>query len=85
MCAVSNMAVFCSSLISCFNCMLLRYCLSDLEMVPVAPVITGITVFYIQNEFCFYCKVFMFTIFSASLLIKVLSSETSLFIGNYHY
>ena len=37
------MALFCSSLISCFPCMLLRYCLSDFEMVPVAPVITGIT------------------------------------------
>ena len=35
--------LFCSSLISCFLGMLLRYCLSDLEMVPVAPIITGIT------------------------------------------
>ena len=35
---------FCSSLISCFPGMLLRYSLSDFEMVPVAPIITGITV-----------------------------------------
>jgi hypothetical protein len=42
-CAVPNTAVFCSSLISCFPIMLLRYCLSDSEVVPVAPVITGIT------------------------------------------
>jgi len=42
-CAVPNMAVFCSSLISCHPDMLLRYCLSDFEMVPFAPVITGIT------------------------------------------
>jgi len=42
MCAVADMAVFCSSLISCFLVMLLRYCLSDFEMVPVAPIITGI-------------------------------------------
>ena len=41
--AVPNRAVFCSSLISCFPLMLLRYCLSDFEMVPVAPIITGIT------------------------------------------
>ena len=44
MCAVSNMAAcFFSSLISCFRDMLLRYCLGDFEMVPVTPVITGIT------------------------------------------
>jgi len=43
MCAVPNMAVFCSSLITCFPGMLLRYCLSDFEMVPVAHIVTGIT------------------------------------------
>jgi len=45
MCAVPSrhMVVFCSSLISCSPSMLLRYCLSDLEMVLVAPVITGVT------------------------------------------
>ena len=32
-----------SSLISCFPGMLLRYCLSDLEMVPFAYIISGIT------------------------------------------
>jgi len=42
MCAVSNMAVFYSSLISYFPGMLLRYCLSDFEVVPVAHIITGI-------------------------------------------
>ena len=41
MCAVPNMALVCSSLISC--CVLLRYCLNDFEMVSIAPVITGIT------------------------------------------
>jgi len=34
---------FSSSLISCCPGMLLRYCRSDFEMVPVAPIITGIT------------------------------------------
>jgi len=43
MCAVHSMAVFCSSLIQCFPGMVLRYCLNDSEMVPVTPVITGIT------------------------------------------
>ena len=33
----------CSSLISHFPGMLLGYCVSESEMVPVAPVITGIT------------------------------------------
>jgi len=43
MCAVPNMAVFCSSLTSWFPGMLLTYFLDDLEIVPVAPIITGIT------------------------------------------
>jgi hypothetical protein len=43
MCAVTNMAVFCSSLTSWFPGMSLTYFLNDLEMVPVAPIITGIT------------------------------------------
>jgi hypothetical protein len=51
MCAVPNMAVFCSSLISCFPGMLLRYCLSDFEMVLVAPIITGI---YIGIYYYYY-------------------------------
>ena len=37
MCAVPNMAVFCSSLTSWFPGMSLTYFLNDLEMVPVAP------------------------------------------------
>ena len=43
MCAVPNMVAFCSALISFFPSMLLRYCLSEFEMVPVAPIITSIT------------------------------------------
>jgi len=42
-CAVPNMAVVGSSLISWFPGMWLRYCLSDFEIVPFAPIITGIT------------------------------------------
>ena len=43
MCAVPNMAVFCISLITWSPSMLLGYYLSDFEMVPVAPIIAGIT------------------------------------------
>jgi hypothetical protein len=38
LCAVPNMAVFCSSLTSRFPGMSLTYFLNDLEMVPVAPI-----------------------------------------------
>jgi len=41
MCAVPNMTVVCSSLISSFPGMLLRYGRSDIEMVPVVPIITS--------------------------------------------
>jgi len=47
MCAVSNMAVFCSSLTSCFPGMLLTYFLNDFEIVPVAP-------YYCWYHLCFY-------------------------------
>ena len=43
MCAVPNMAVFCISLTSWFPGMLLTYFLNVFEIVPVAPIITGIT------------------------------------------
>ena len=38
-----NVTVFSISLMSCFPGMLLRYFLNDSEMVPFAPVTTGIT------------------------------------------
>jgi len=41
--AVPNMAVFWSSLTSCFPGMLFTYFLNDFKIVPVAPIITGIT------------------------------------------
>ena len=43
MCAVPNVAVFCSSLTSWFPGMLLKYFLNDFEIIPVAPIVTGIT------------------------------------------
>jgi len=55
MCAVPNMAVFCSSLTSCFPGMLLTFFLNDFEIVPVAPIITGITFFFLHST----CAVFL--------------------------
>jgi hypothetical protein len=51
MCAVPHMAVFCSSLTSWFPGMVLTYFLNDFEIVPVASIITSITLlftFYIR-------------------------------------
>jgi hypothetical protein len=39
MCAVPNMAVFCSSLALWFPGVEITYFLNDFEMVPVAPII----------------------------------------------
>jgi len=52
MCAVPNMAVFCSSLTPWFPGMSLPYFLNDLEMVPVAPIITGITLVFTFHMRC---------------------------------
>ena len=46
-CAVPIVAVFCSSVVLYFLGMLLRYFLNDFELVPFAPVITGITFLHI--------------------------------------
>ena len=52
MCAVPNMAVFCSSLTSWFPGMSLTYFLNYLEMAPVAPIITGITLVFTFHMRC---------------------------------
>ena len=60
MCPVPNMAVFWSSLTSCFPGMLFTYLLKDFEIVPVASIITGYHLcFYIPNALYLYCKVFI--------------------------
>ena len=51
-CAVPNMAVFCSSLTSWFPGMLLTYFLNIFEIVPVAPIITGITFVFTFHMRC---------------------------------
>ena len=52
MCEVPNMTVFCSSLTSCFPSMLLTYFLNDVEIVPVAPIVTGKTFVFIFHMRC---------------------------------
>ena len=52
MCAVPNVAVFCSSLTSWFPGMSLTYFLNGLGMVPVAPIITGITLVFTFHVRC---------------------------------
>ena len=46
------MAVFCSPLTSCFPGMLLTYFLNDFEIVPVAPIIIGITFVFTFHMRC---------------------------------
>ena len=65
MCAVPNMAVFCSSLTSCFPGMLLMYFLNDFEIVPVAPIITGITL-----VFTFHTAVLLLLLYYYWLLVS---------------
>ena len=74
--AVPNMAVFWSSLTSCFPGMLLTYFLNDFEIVPVAPIITGITFVFTFYMCCIsFVRSLHFSIFSASFLITFLSPE----------
>ena len=76
MCAVPNVAVFCSSLISCFPGTLLRYFLNDFEIVPVAPIITGVALVLTSHMHCtFIVRCLYFRIFSASFFITFLSPE----------
>ena len=76
MCAMPNLAVFWSSLTSCFPCMLLAYFLNDFEMAPVAPFIAGVTfVFTFYMRCISNVSTLCFRIFSASFLIAFLSPE----------
>ena len=67
MCAVPNTAVFCSSLTSCFPGMLLTYFLNDFEIVPVAPIITGITFVFTFHMRCIYIDLLLLLLL---LLVK---------------
>jgi len=79
LCAVPNMAVFCSSLISRFPAMLLRYFLNYFDIFPVALVITSITfasTFY--TRWISIVRSLYFKILSASFLITFLTPEIAL-------
>jgi len=68
-CVMPHIVVFCSSLILCSPGIWLRYFLSDFEMVPVVPVITGITfVFIFYACSISFVRSLYFKIFSASFL-----------------
>ena len=55
LCAVQNMAVVCSFLISCFPGVLVSYCPSDFDIVPVTHNISGITfVLHIPHALNYY-------------------------------
>ena len=72
--AVPNMAVFCSSFTSWFPGMLLMYFLNYFEMVPLVPIVTGITLVFTFHVRCIsVVRSLYFKIFSASFLITFLS------------
>ena len=76
MSAVSNMALFWSSLTSCFPGKLLTYFLNDFEIVPVTPIITDITFVFTFHMCCISTvRSLYFKIFLASFLITFLSPE----------
>ena len=74
-----NMAVFYSSLTSCFPGMLLTYFLNDFEIVPVAPVITCITFLFRFHMRCIsIVRSLYLKIFSASFSILCLTADLSI-------
>jgi hypothetical protein len=67
---------FCSLLISFFHYMLLRSCVSYFEMVPVSPIINGITfAVTFHMRWISVIRFLYFRIFSASFLITFLPPE----------
>jgi hypothetical protein len=60
MCAVPNMAAFCSSLMSWLPGMLFTYFLNYFEMVAAAPIIADITLAFTFHMRSISCEVFIF-------------------------
>ena len=76
MCAVSNMAVLWSFLIQCFPDMLLRYFLNDFQVVPIVPIVAGITfVFTFHMRYISVVRSLHFRVFSASFFNTFLSPQ----------
>ena len=66
--------LFCSSLTSCLPGMWLRYFLNDTQIVPIAPVVTGITFVFAFYMLCIsIVRSLYFRIFPASFLHTFLS------------
>jgi len=76
-CAVHNVAVFCSSLTSCFPGMLLTYFLNDFEIVPVAHIISGITFVFTFHSAVFIIIIIIITIISFMQGIYTYIPETN--------
>jgi hypothetical protein len=76
MCAVLNMAVFCSSLTSWFPGMVLTHFLNDFDMVPVTPIITGITLVFTFHYFILLLLLLLLLL-RAKKLVKNLPLPTS--------
>ena len=89
MCAVHNMAVFCSALILCFPGTLLRYFLDHVEVVPLTSIIAGITFVFTLHMRCIsVVRSLYFITFSVSFFITFLSPkiEISIYIHvHFHY
>ena len=90
MCAVPNMAVFCSPLTSCFPGILLKYFLNYSEVVPVAPIFTGIIFVFTLHMRCIsVVRSLYFRNLSAFFLITFLSPEIAtsinIYMFSFHY
>ena len=88
MCTVPNMYAFCSSLMSCPPGMLFGYFANDFEMVPVAPIVTGITSTgaFVLHSTSALCTLFLLQLLSMShfYLLKLQCPLTHTFLVHYH-
>ena len=90
MSAVPNIAVFCSSLVSLFPDVLLRYCLNDFHMVSFPAVIPdGFRFcFYIPRALYFYVSYILESSWLVSrshfYLLKLQHLSTCIFVFHYH-
>ena len=86
MCAMPYMAVF-SSLLMCFPGMLLWYFLNDFDIVPIAPIRTGITFVFTFYVHCIlYVRYLYLKFISSFFVITFLSPESAdMFVLCYHW
>ena len=75
LCAVPNIAVLCSSLMSCFPRMLLRYFVNDFETLPVASIANCITSVFTFHKYFISLVTSQYFIFSSPFLLTFLSPE----------